>query len=545
MADDDTTESASLVERARTTWATASPQRRGAILAAVAVPIVVLGWFGYQATRPEWRAVAHGMLPEDQQAAVAALDAAQIPHRLEDAGTIVVAEDDLYRARMELAASTMGGSRAAGFELFDKSELGRSSFNEKVNYHRALEGELARTVQHLSPVERARVHLVLPERRLFEEDQAEPTASVVVSLRRGSSLTKRQVQAVRQLVASAVERLAPGQVSVADQSGVMLTRPEDDRWLSDEALEYQTRFEASLERRVVALLEPVFGHGHVRAQVAAELDFSRLVETEERFDPESQVVRSEREKLEKAETDQNVAAGAPGVASNVPDRAQAQAVNAPAAGPRSSEKSDTIKNYEIDKATSRRESPHARVDRISVAVVVDAAARRDADGVIEPPDEAELAQYQALVAKAIGADEQRGDAVEIMAMAFSGIDFPAVEPTAEPGLLEQPLVQLALGAALLLLLAFIALVVWLRGRARDRRALAEAEAERLEQERLAALEAARVVVLPEPEPATLEIQERIAALRERARRQTHADFRRTASVLRRWLRTPPEEPAAS
>ena len=309
MADDDTTERTPLLERARTTWTTASPQRRGAILAAIAIPLVAVAWLGYQATRPEWRGVAHGMLPEDQQAAVTALEAAQIPHRLEDGGTIVVPEDQLYQARMELAAGAMPGGRAAGFELFDESELGRSSFNEKVNYHRALEGELSRTIQHLSPVERARVHLVLPERRLFEEDQAEPSASVVVTLRRGSALSKRQVQAMRQLVASAVARLTPGQVSVADQSGVMLTRPTDDRWLSDEALEYQTRFEASLERRVVALLEPVFGRGHVRAQVAAELDFSRLVETEERFDPESQVVRSEREKLEKAETDQNVAAG--------------------------------------------------------------------------------------------------------------------------------------------------------------------------------------------------------------------------------------------
>lgn len=543
MADEitDTQPQPALLTRARTLWREGTPQRRGAMLAAVAIPAVLIALGVYQSSRPGWRAVAHGMLPEDQQAAVTALEARQIPHRLGDAGTILVQEDQIHEARMELAASAMPSGRTVGFELFDESELGRSSFNEKVNYHRALEGELARTIQHLQSVERARVHLVLPERRLFEEDQAEPSASVVVSLRRGANLAQRQVQAIRQLVSSAVERLEAARVSIADQSGTMLTRPDDGSWQADEALKTQTRMESSLERRVVALLEPVFGRGRVRAQVAVDLDFSRLLETEERYNPESQVVRSERDKSETSESEANVAAGAPGVATNVPDRAQAQDVNAPRPQPKRTEKSDTIKNYEIDKSTLRRESPHARVERLSVAVMVDAASRRDAEGNPLEPSDAELTSYEDLIARAVGADTARGDAVEVIAMAFApGLD-DAAEATEAP-LLEQPMTQWILAGALAALALLVGLVLWLRARARRKRE----EQERLEQERLEALEGEPPpIVLPEPEPETLEIQERIAALRDRARRQAGEDLHRTASVLRRWLRDAPEEPATT
>ena len=162
--------------------------------------------------------------------------------------------------------------------------------------------------------------MVLPERRLFVEDEITPTASVQLTLKNGVALTRRQVEAIRQLVASGVERLEPENVSVVDQKGVMLAGPEDEGWNDEEsmsALKIQTKMESNIERRVMRLLEPVFGDGNVRAQVAVELDFSRVTETEETYNPESQVIRSEREKNEKSETQTNIAQGAPGTPTNV------------------------------------------------------------------------------------------------------------------------------------------------------------------------------------------------------------------------------------
>ena len=207
----------------------------------------------------------------------------------------------------------MPSGRNIGFELFDESELGRSAFTEKVNFHRALEGELERTVRHLEPVERARVHLVLPTRALFEEQQADPSASVVVTLRQGRNLSKGQVKAIRHLISAAVERLTPGQVAVIDETGAMLARPEDEESGMEGAFEHQTSLEKTMEKRIVKLLEPLVGVGGVRAQVSARMDFSRILETEEKFDPDSQVARSEREQTEENQSETAPSEGAPGV----------------------------------------------------------------------------------------------------------------------------------------------------------------------------------------------------------------------------------------
>ncbi len=428
------------------------------------------------------RLLSSGMLPEDQQAAVTALTAANIPYSLGAGGSVLVPEDRIHEAALAVSTSAMPSGRTVGFELFDKSELGRTTFNERVNYHRALEGELARTIGHLDSVERARVHLVLPERRLFEEDEVAPSASVHLTLQRGAQISKRQVIAIRQLVASAVERMAPGAVSVVDQSGTMLAGPDGDDLMTAEAMEYQSAMERSLERRVVGLLEPAFGPGAVRAQVAVELDFSRVLETEETYNPDSQVIRSEREKTEKDQSQASQAAGAPGTATNVPDRAAAANANSPNPVPLTSERSDHIKNYEIDKKTLRRELPHARLERLSVAVLVDDGGP---DAAAAPSEEL-LARYQNLVSKAVGADAERGDAVEVVAVTFTELD--RTEPI-EAAPWQQPWMPwAAAGGLVLLVLLLMAVAAARRGR-RQRAAAEELERQRLLEE--AEAEAAR------------------------------------------------------
>ena len=188
-------------------WTQAGQNQRYATLGVLVAMLVGVGVLAYAAaSAPSWNTLVKGMEPQDQQAAINALQAKAIPYKLAPMGTILVDEERLHEARIEVAASNMPSGRSVGFELFDKSELGRSTFAEKVNYHRALEGEIARTIQHMATVQRARIHLVLPERRLFVEDEVTPTASVQLTLKNGVALTRRQVEAIRQLVASGVER---------------------------------------------------------------------------------------------------------------------------------------------------------------------------------------------------------------------------------------------------------------------------------------------------------------------------------------------------
>ena len=508
-----------------------APQRAVIGLVGIAALIVIGSLIVKQAAALDMRPVARGLLPEDQKTVVEALSAKNIPYEL-DEGTVRVPTDSIHEARMELAAATMPSGKVVGFELFDETELGRSSFAEKVNYHRALEGELARTIRNIRSVERARVHLVMPERRLFEEDEVEPSASVVLTLKGGAPLSRMQVQAIRQLVAGAVERLKSGKVSVVDQSGAMLARPESDDWVNDESLEYQAKYERNLERRVVALLEPVIGRGKVRSQVAAELDFSRIVQTEEKFDPESQVIRSEREKAEKSSSEQRTAAGIPGSGSNLPARQAGGTQNAPQGKEGSSDFSDHIKNYEIDKQVIRTETPHVRIKRLSIAVVVDAGEGDSAVG------EAQIAQYTRLVRKAVGIDPERGDEIEVIAMPFTALaelDTRAADIAPGVGsLVDDPILRYgALGVIVLISLA-IAFAFWRRRRA-SQRLIEEAEATRLRK----AQDEANLLALQHGDAFAEEIQAKIKVLRNKAAFQGETDIRRTAAVIRDWMLTSP------
>lgn len=508
----------------RGTFETLPTSQRAVIGVIAAAMLVGFGSMIFkQAVSDPMRAVARGLLPEDQQAAVMALEAETIPYELADGGTILVPSGKIHEATIALAVGSSATGKLVGFEIFDQSELGRSSFAEKVNYHRALEGEMSRTIQHMKSVERARVHLVIPERRLFEEDEAEPSASVVLTLMGSASLGRRQVEAIRTLVASGVERMSPQRVSVVDQSGTMLAALEDGDWHADESLEHQSKFERNLERRVVSLLETVVGVGKVRAQVAADLDFSTLVETQEKYDPESQVIRSEREKLESSASQDKVASGVPGTGTNLPDTFGG--ANQPGGPGSNAERSDHIKNYEIDKSTVRRETPHARVDRLSVAVVVDAGLGADA---LAP---AAIAQMKNLVTKAVGLNTTRGDEVEVVAMPFATEVLAAtvIPPTGIDALLD-PNLRTAIGLGVMLLVMLVLFVAFLRRSRRMSRLRRESD------ERERALFEARLQEIA-PSANELEaIHREIDQLREVAVTNSGDDIRRTAIVIRRWIR---------
>lgn len=460
--------------------------------------------------------LARGMSPEDQAAAVAALEARNIAYELGPGGSILVSPDAVYQARLELAMSTLPSGRSVGFELFDESEVGQTAFVERVNYHRALEGELTRTIRHLAPVERARVHLVVPRRRLFEEDQEEPSASVVVSLRQGGVLADRQVQAIRQLVSGAVEGLSLLRVAVVDSAGRVYARADDPELFGTVyAMEGTLSYERQLEERVVRLLEPVVGVGRVRAQVAAELDFSKLVETRERYDPDGQVLRSEREQTEKTVDTKPDPKGPPGTASNLPDPAAAQQAGA-AAHRKTKERLDHTRNYEIDKSVTRKETPHPRVQKLSIAVLVDAPADK-------PRSSDELAAMTRIVSSAVGLDPARGDSIEIDSQPFRAeeLGLPP-EGADEPAMAEGfPWLWVAVGVAALALLVLV-WVLWLRRRVTDD-----------ELERVTGLS----VDQEAPPELTRAVQMEVADLRSEVERDVEADVRVAVTVLRSWLGT--------
>jgi flagellar M-ring protein FliF len=500
------------------TLAGLSSGRRMAILGVAGVLLLAFGYVIIQgASGDGYVAVANGLSAEDQSAAIAALDEKKISYKLGEGGSIEVKKDSLHDARLELALTTGGAGNLVGFEIFAESELGRSSFNEKVNFRRALEGELARTISTMKPVARARVHLVMPPRRLFKKSQVDPTASVVLKLKSGGDLSNRQVQSIRHLVAGAVERLKPGQVAVVDQNGTMLARSDDETFSADIVFEHQNEYEKNMEKRIVSLLEPTIGPGRVRAKVSARLDFSKTTQTEEKYDPDSQVIRSEREKSEKNEKNMREAQGAPGTASNVPTRTTGRAASA--AKPSRSERNDHVKNYEIDKVIKRTETPHPRVSRLSVAVILDAP--RDKDGTVLARSADDISRLTKIVSNAVGLDAQRGDTLEVATMEFGGVEqLPEEDFVAEEAM--DPIVKWGLTGGVALIVLLSVFLMWRRHQKQDemRRSY---EAEQLRMDDI------------EMDESQARVQREIGELRSKAVEQGQSDVLLTASVIRNWL----------
>jgi flagellar M-ring protein FliF len=316
---------------------------------------------------------------------------------------------------MKLAEGGLPKGGGVGYEIFDKSDaLGATSFVQNINHLRALEGELARTIRAIDRVQSARVHLVLPERVLFSRDKAEPSASIVLKVR--GALEPQQVRAVRHLVASAVNGLKPQRVSVVDETGRLLADGSADDTVvgGASAEERKLAFERRLREQVESIVTSVVGPGRARVQLTADFDFNRITQTSDKFDPEGRVVRSSQTREEILPG--NDSGSAPvSVGNELPGAAQARQA-AEAAQPREqNRKSEEIVNYEISRTTKTEVIEGGRVNRISVAVVVDGNYTKNDKGEVayEPRSKEEIDRIAALVRSAIGFDQKRGDQVEV------------------------------------------------------------------------------------------------------------------------------------
>ena len=400
-----------------------------ALLVAVAIAAIVLG------RQPDYRVLFANLNDKDGGAIVAQLSQMNVPYKHADGGgAILIPADRVHDVRLRLATQGLPKGSVAGFELMESSKFGMTQFQERLNFQRGLEGELTRSIQALSSVQGARVHLALPNQNGFFREQQKPSASVLVSLHPGRILDRAQLAGIVHLVASSVPELAPSAVSVLDDTGKLLSQSPDaagSNGIDAQQLLYVQQMEQQYTKRIMDILEPVVGRNNVKAQVSAEVDFSQTESTSEQFrpnqTPDSSTIRSQQV-LESRGNSTSTATGAVGAVANQPPAPSAAPINGanppPAAAGQQGTESGTSKrestiNYEVDKTVRVVRGNNWAVKRLSAAVVVNYQSAEDkGKTVAKALTPEQLEQMTALVRETIGFNKDRGDSVNLMNTPF-------------------------------------------------------------------------------------------------------------------------------
>jgi flagellar M-ring protein FliF len=432
------------------------------VAAAVAAGVGIVLW----SQGPTYSLLFGNLGTADASQVVQSLDQAGIPYRVDaGSGAITVPADRVSDARMKLAAK--GLPESGGFSLMEKDPgFGVSQFMEAARYQHALETELARTIASLKQVQAARVHLAVPQQSAFVRDRRQGSASVFLELKSGRRLEREQVTAIINLVASSIPELEAGQVTVVDNQGRLLSAPEGDGESAqrEHQLDIARRMEEDYSQRIESLLTPMLGKGRVRAQVVAQIEMSATEEAREQYTPQSQVVRSEQtsEELSRGGAGEQ---GVPGSLTNQPPQGGVvappvaaaaapvpgakgaanpgtPAVEAAASGPDSSSRQST-RSYEIDRTIAYTRQPAGRLQRLSVAVLVDNLRSSEADGKVKetPLTDAQIARVTTLVKDAVGFDEKRGDSVSVINQGFNAEATLTAPEMDKIPLWEQPLLR--------------------------------------------------------------------------------------------------------
>ena len=525
-----------------------------AAAAAVAIVVALVLW----AKTPDYRVLYNNLSDQDGGAIVTQLTQMNIPYRYSDNGTaILVPDDKVYDLRLRLAQQGLPKGGAVGFELLDKEKFGISQFSEQVNYQRALEGELARTIETLGPVKRARIHLAMPKPSLFVREQKAPSASVTLNLEPGRALDEGQVNAIVHMVSSAVAGLPPGNVTLVDQGGHLLTRSETPgRALNDTQLNYATDVESRYQHRIESILAPIVGSGNVHAQVTAQIDFASKEQTEEQYrpngDPQQSAIRS-RQLNQSNQSNGQFPGGVPGALSNQPAPANTAPITTPAqpdvqgnnqpattaaASQNSSQNSarDETTNYEVDKTIRHTRLNVGDVQRLSVAVVIN--YRQQADGAPAPLSEDQLKQIESLTREAMGFSQTRGDTLNVVNSPFSAAENETLDNL--PFWKSQMFFDLLLSCGRWLLVLIVAWLLW-RKAVRPlitQRTEALKQVNEVAQARKEAEEPAASVHLTRDE----QIQQRkvnqrlgVEIMSQRVRDLSDSDPRVVALVIRQWM----------
>lgn len=493
------------------------------LIVALALIIVLL----LQARTANHQLLYANLSMSDAGAVVAWLKNQKVAYSLRNDGKdIWVPADQLYQTRLDLASNGLPTGGGVGFEVFDKQSFALSDYVQKVNYTRALQGELARTITSLAPVEATRVHLALPEKRLLKSQQKDASASVIVNLHPGKTLDKMQVQGIIHLVAGSVADLEAANVKVIDASGVVLEglRQEDSNTLvSLDTLNYQRQVENNLDLRAQDLLDKTIGKDHAMVRVSADLNFSKVEKTQELFDADDPVVRSEQINQESNGTDSP--GGIPGVQSNL-QGPEAGATSAASA----SNKNSRTTNYEISKTVSRTVNPTGTINKLSVSVLVADKAKSEGENTPAPRSAEEMKTIENMVASAIGLVPARGDVITVTSMPFldtreatSGAEAPP-EAFIYQYLPLAKYVLIALGILLLYFLLIRPVVKTMKGEVKEHyKTVDQLEQEQREQQKQLAMQ--------EPEEPILPVDDAITALR----REVMTNQVPTAFIIKNWI----------
>jgi flagellar M-ring protein FliF len=387
--------------------------------------VVLINWSG----KPDFMPLYTQLSAEDAGEVVARLREQKIPYKLShDGSTIQIPREKIYEIRLDLASQGVPRGSGVGFEVFDNTKLGVTEFVQNINYQRALQGELSRTINGLAEVESSRVHIVIPPRSVFIEEEEPATASVILKIRSGRWISADQVRGIVHLVSASVPRLHPENVTVVDDNGKMLAGAGDERTaskISSDQLEFQKRKERLLEQSVASMLEQVLGRDKAIVRVSCDLDFMRQESTEELFLPQNQVVRSEQSTKEASSNPNDGPVGVPGMATNISKNKdnQSQAV-----GRNSYNKQNSTRNYEIGKTTNRKILPVGELQHLSVAVIVDGkyetvtkgkGNNKHTETKYEARSAEEMATLESIVKRAVNFNEARGDKVEVANIPFN------------------------------------------------------------------------------------------------------------------------------
>ncbi|MDH2066285.1 flagellar basal-body MS-ring/collar protein FliF [Pantoea sp. GD03673] len=538
-----------------------------AAAAVVAIVVAMVLW----AKQPSYSVLYNNLTDEDGGAIVTQLTQMNIPYRFaENGGALMVPEANVHELRLRLAQQGLPKGGSVGFELLDKEKFGISQFSEQVNYQRALEGELARTIESLGPVKSARVHLAMPKPTLFVREQKSPSASVTLTLQPGRALDEGQIQAIAHMVSSSVAGLPPGNVTVVDQTGRLLTRSDSaGRDLNDAQLKYSSEVEARYQQRIEAILNPILGQGNVHAQVTAQINFDTSEQTDEKYQPNANPSNTAIRSRQTSTSDQSGSpypGGVPGALSNQPAPANTAPVTTPnnnaangqnangqnnaanngsqttstasaSAAPTNSRRDDTV-NYELDRTIRHTKVNVGDVERLSVAVVVN--FRADDKGKAVALNEQQLKQIEDLTREAMGYSQTRGDSVNVVNSQFNTTEAVTADL---PFWQQQSFFDQLMNAGKWLLIALVAFILY-RKLVRPQLVRKQA-AEKAAAEAVAARAAAQQ---PEEEAFNVQLskdeldQERKSnnrmsaeVMSQRIRDMSENDPRVVALVIREWM----------
>ncbi len=446
--------------------------------AAIAMVVALLLW----AKSPDYRVLYSNINDRDGGAIVSQLTQMNIPYRFaENGAALLIPADKVHETRLRLAQLGLPKGGAVGFELLDQEKFGISQFSEQINYQRALEGELSRTIESLGPVQNARVHLALPKPSLFVREQKSPSASVTLTLQPGRALDDGQINAIVYMVSSSVAGLPPGNVTVVDQAGRLLTQSDGaGRDLNAAQLKYAGEVENRYQRRIEAILAPMVGNGNVRAQVTAQIDFSTREQTDEEYQPNQLPNKAAVRSKQMSQSDQiggPLVGGVPGALSNQPSapavapietakpaaasnnadttKTNAAATRSAATGPQNS-RSDETTNYEVDRTIRHTQQKAGTVQRLSVAVVVNYRGT-DKDGKPLPMSKEQLAQIESLVRESMGFSSTRGDTLNVVNTPFTDNEITGGEL---PFWQSQAFIDRLFDAGRYLLVLVVAWLLW-------------------------------------------------------------------------------------